>query len=201
VILEFLAAAILIELTPGPNMTWLAVLGAAQGRTRALAAVAGISLGLSVAALVAGAGLTAVLYQMPALFTALRWAGTVYLLYLAWEAWSNAEDKNEAGSTTSQQAFRHGLISNTLNPKAYLFYAAVLPHFVDTKSDAVPQIALLSVTYVTVATLIHAAIATASGGLSNWLQRSPRAVQLRKGMAMLIAATALWFFISTGQEL
>lgn len=60
---SFLLASILIELTPGPNMTWLAVLGAARGRKIALAAVAGICLGLAVAGIVAGVGLTAVLTQ------------------------------------------------------------------------------------------------------------------------------------------
>ena len=48
-VLEFLAASLLIELTPGPNMAWLALLGASRGRLAALAAVAGVALGLSVA--------------------------------------------------------------------------------------------------------------------------------------------------------
>jgi threonine/homoserine/homoserine lactone efflux protein len=69
---SFLLAAILIELTPGPNMTWLAVLGASRGRAVALFAVAGIALGLSIAALVAGLGLTALFNQVPALYGLLR---------------------------------------------------------------------------------------------------------------------------------
>ena len=71
--LVFLAAALLIELTPGPNMAWLAVLGAARGRTAALAAVAGVALGPAL--LVPPPWFTTLLGTLPGLFEALRWAG------------------------------------------------------------------------------------------------------------------------------
>ncbi len=196
--LEFILASILIELTPGPNMTWLAVLGATQGRKTALFAVAGICLGLTIAAIVAGTGLTALLYQFPPLTDALRWAGTLYLLYLAWDAWQDADDQNEATGASSAQAFRNGLISNILNPKAYLFYAAMLPQFLDAASNTTTQIARLSAIYVVIATAIHSGIAIASGGLAGWLANSPQAITLRKILAIALVATAAWFFYSTG---
>ena len=85
--LAFLLASLLIELTPGPNMTWLAALGASRGRTAALAAVAGIALGLAFAGAVAGIGLSALIASQPWLIDGLRWAGALYLLYLAYDAW------------------------------------------------------------------------------------------------------------------
>jgi threonine/homoserine/homoserine lactone efflux protein len=196
--ISFVIASILIELTPGPNMTWLAVMGATRGRGMALAAVAGICIGLAIAAVVAGLGLTALLHEVPQLFTVLRWAGTIYLLYLAWDAWTDANTSEEFHNGTASRAFLQGLISNILNPKAYLFYAAMLPQFLDSAQDPAWQIALLSAIYVAIATAIHAAIAAMSGSLADWLSKSPQAETVRKALALLIAAAAIWFFYSSG---
>ena len=198
---SFLIASILIELTPGPNMTWLAVLGAAQGRRTALAAVAGICLGLSIAALVAGVGLTAVLARWPVLFDALRWVGTLYLFYLAWEAWTEADGHTRVFNRSPVKAFEQGLISNILNPKAYLFYAAMLPQFISGTMEIVTKVALLSAIYVMVATVIHSGIAILSGSVVTFLETSPKAVTIRKILALLIAVAAIWFFISTKVKL
>ncbi len=198
---SFVLASILIELTPGPNMTWLAVLGASRGRGTALAAVAGICLGLAVAAAVAGLGLTALLLQFPVLFQVLRWAGTLYLFYLAWDAWRDGDEEflhtNTNANATRAVAFRQGLISNILNPKAYLFYAAMLPQFISDSMSLVLEVAMLSAIYVAVATIIHAGIALLSGSLATFLETSPHAITIRRGLALLIAAAAIWFFYST----
>lgn len=194
---SFVVASILIELTPGPNMTWLAVLGASRGRATALAAVAGICLGLAIAAAVAGLGLTAVLMEFPALFQLLRWTGTLYLFYLAWDAWRDSTETATPTSASRGLAFRQGLISNILNPKAYLFYAAMLPQFISGSMDLVWEVAMLSAIYVAVATVIHAVIALLSGSLATFLATSPKAVTIRKGLALLIALAAIWFFYST----
>jgi threonine/homoserine/homoserine lactone efflux protein len=194
---SFIIAAIMIELTPGPNMTWLAVLGASRGRTAALAAVAGIALGLAVAAIVAGVGLSALLYQFPVLFEALRWAGTLYLFYLAYDAWVDADAAISLAEGPVSRNFVQGVLSNTLNPKAYLFYAAILPQFVEPARDGPSQIATLSAIYVSIATIIHAGIAVMAGQAAEFLKWSPNAVLLRKVLAVLIAAAAVWFFIST----
>lgn len=194
---SFIIASIIIELTPGPNMTWLAVLGASRGRGTALAAVAGICLGLAIAAIVAGIGLTAVLIEFPALFQALRWAGTLYLLYLAWDAWQDGDEELKHTNATRGIAFRQGLISNILNPKAYLFYAAMLPQFISGAFSLALEVTLLSAIYVAVATIIHSGIAVLSGSAATFLETSPHAVTVRKGLAVLIAIAAVWFFYST----
>jgi threonine/homoserine/homoserine lactone efflux protein len=190
-------ASVLIELTPGPNMTWLAVLGASRGRATALAAVAGICIGLAVAGAVAGLGLTAVLIKFPILFQLLRWAGTFYLLYLAWDAWHDGDVELSHTNATQAVAFRQGLISNILNPKAYLFYAAMLPQFISGDMALPLEVALLSGLYVAVATAIHAGIALLSGSLATFLEVSPHAKTIRRGLALLIAVAAIWFFYST----
>lgn len=197
-ILQFIIASILIELTPGPNMTWLAVLGATRGRAMALAAVAGVCLGLATAAAVAGFGLTTILLETPQLFNALRYVGTFYLLYLAYDAWTDADGGDGFHNGTFTRAFSQGLVSNILNPKAYLFYAAMLPQFMSGTANATREIATLSAIYVAVATIIHSLIAILSGSIAQWLQYSPQAVTVRKCLAVLIAVAAAWFFYSTG---
>jgi threonine/homoserine/homoserine lactone efflux protein len=194
----FIITAIIIELTPGPNMTWLAVLGATRGRIAALAAVAGICIGLAFAGLVAGLGLSIILTTFPALLTALRWAGTLYLFYLAYEAWQKADVNNENEDQPASVFFVQGLVSNALNPKAYLFYAAILPQFFNPANEPMHEVIILTTIYVGVATAIHSLIAIMSGSIAGWLARSPQATTLRRIMALAIAAAAIWFFISTG---
>ena len=194
---SFVIASILIELTPGPNMTWLAVLGASRGRTAALAAVGGICLGLAIAGAVAGVGLTAILSQSPVLFQALRWIGTFYLFYLAWDAWRNSDGLEAIPRDGAALAFQQGLISNILNPKAYLFYAAMLPQFLSGSMSISTEIATLTTVYVAIATAMHAGIALLSGSLAEFLKSSEKAVAIRKTLAVLIAVAALWFFYST----
>jgi threonine/homoserine/homoserine lactone efflux protein len=194
---SFILTAILIELTPGPNMTWLAVLGATRGRIVALAAVAGICLGLAIAGAVAAIGLTAILTQWPILFEGLRWGGTLYLFYLAWDAWRASEDLQSTFDEGALRAFQQGLVSNILNPKAYLFYAAMLPQFVSGAIMVKSEIAVLTAIYVAIATVIHAVIALLSGSLANFLKSSSKAVSIRKLLAVAIAAAAIWFFYST----
>jgi threonine/homoserine/homoserine lactone efflux protein len=198
---SFVIASILIELTPGPNMTWLAVLGASRGRVVALAAVAGICLGLAIAGIVAGVGLTAILTQWPVLFQALRWIGTFYLFYLAWDAWRSSDGLKALPHDGATVAFQQGLISNILNPKAYLFYAAMLPQFVSGTMSLTAEITTLTGVYVAIATVIHAAIALLSGSVAGFLKTSPRAVTIRKALAVLIALAAVWFFYSTQVKL
>ena len=85
--LEFLAAAVVMELTPGPNMTWLVLLSARAGWRAGLQAVAGITSGLALMGGVAASGAAALIAAYPLVYETLRWAGVIFLLYLAFEAW------------------------------------------------------------------------------------------------------------------
>lgn len=194
----FIVTSVIIELTPGPNMTWLAVLGATRGRTAALAAVAGIGLGLALAGLVAGLGLTVLFDAFPSLLTGLRIAGTLYLFYLAYDAWTDADGKEEVTDKPNSAYFRQGFISNALNPKAYLFYAAILPQFLTIPDHPSQDIVLLTAIYVVIATSIHGGIGLAAGSIAGWLEHSPQAKLIRRMLAAAIALAAIWFFYSTG---
>src|SRR6476620_1133284 len=86
-LLTFLLTVLLLELTPGPNMAYLATLALSRGRMAGLIATAGVAFGLAVHAIVAGLGAGVLIQQYPLLYDAVRWIGVGYLLYLAWEGW------------------------------------------------------------------------------------------------------------------
>ena len=201
-LLEFLAAAVLIELTPGPNMAWLALLGASRGRVAALAAIAGVTLGLSIAGAAAAFGVSALIGTTPWLFQALRWAGSLYLLYLAWDSWRDSTAPLETHfDEPLRRYFGQGLLSNMLNPKAYLVFAAVLPQFVNPAQPLLTQLITLSALYVGVATAIHAAIALLAGAFNRFFADQARARILGRVFALLLTAVAMWFFYATEMKL
>lgn len=196
--LPFLLTAILIELTPGPNMAWLALTGASVGKRAALSATVGIALGLAIVAAVSALGLAKLAQTSPQLFALLRYAGAAYLLWLAWQAWHGKGDVSpEHAHDGNARWFRHGLFLNLLNPKAALFFVAILPGYVESSAPVMPQTLLLSATYVAVATLVHLVLALLSSQAHNWFARSDNAVLMRRVCAMLIAAVAFWFLATT----
>ena len=91
-LLAFALTCFVIEITPGPNMAYLAALSLSQGVRAGIAAVAGIALGLSVYGVAASLGLSAVIDNSAFLYETLRWGGVAYLLWLAWDAWAAERD-------------------------------------------------------------------------------------------------------------
>ena len=194
----FALAAMLIELTPGPNMTWLAVVAVAEGRRKGYAAVAGVCLGLAVIGVAASFGLAALVAGNPALWQALRWAGIAYLIWLAYEAWSDADghEDHTAGDGLSLY-FRRGLVTNLLNPKAALFYVAVLPAFTTAAAPVIPQTLALTAIYVAIATAIHAGIVTLAGSARALLTDPGKSRAVRRFLALALFGVALWFAWTT----
>lgn len=195
----FVLTATLIELTPGPNMAWLALVAATEGRRPGYAAVAGVALGLALIGIAAAFGLAALIAATPALYQALRWGGVLYLLWLAWDGWREAGDGagNGASGITLARAFRRGLVTNLLNPKAAIFYVAVLPGFTDPGAPVLGETLTLTAAYVAVATLIHAGIVTLAGSANALLGDPGRSRVVRRVLSGALALVALWFFWSS----
>lgn len=195
----FVVAATLIELTPGPNMAYLALLSAAHGRRAGLVAVAGIAIGLLGAGLVAALGLAALIEASPFIYEVLRWSGIAYLVWLAWDGWRGDSSVRPDGLVGAAGAhFRRGLITNLLNPKAYLFYLAVLPRFVDPLQPPGKQTLILSGIYVAIATFIHAGIAILAGSAQPYVSGSSHSRAIRRGLSLALAAVAGWLAFTTG---
>jgi threonine/homoserine/homoserine lactone efflux protein len=202
-LLSFALASLIIEAIPGPNQTYLAALTLQHGLRAGLAAVAGIALGLSVYGLAATLGVATLIEQSPLLYGILRWTGVLYFLWLAWESWSG-EEGNPANAAqegeTGRMAFRRGLITNLLNPKAAIFYIAVLPGFIVQGGGPVLwQTFLLSAVFVSIATFTHLVVVFAASRLQVYLVDPAWRKPVRRGLALLLAAVAVWFAFSTAR--
>ena len=191
----FALTSMLIELTPGPNMAYLAIVGVSQGRKAGYAAVAGVALGLAIIGIAAALGLAAAINASPMLYQVLRWGGVIYLFWLAFDGWREAREEIEHAPLGSSNAlyFRRGLITNLLNPKAAVFYIAVLPGFVEPTGGVMTQTLLLSATYVAVATGIHLAIVTGAAALRPLLEDPRRSMIVRRGLSVALGLVAVWF--------
>jgi threonine/homoserine/homoserine lactone efflux protein len=201
-LLAFALTALVIELTPGPNMTYLAALSLSSGMRTGLAAVTGIALGLATYGIIAAFGLAAVIDESPFLYSLLRWGGVLYLLWLAWESWTGGnETLSETGDERSWAAFRRGLITNLLNPKAAVFYIAVLPEFIRPDGASVARQTLtLSIVYVSIATLIHATIVLLAGSLQSTIITANNRRIIRLAFALILVGIAIWFALTTGRS-
>lgn len=197
--LPFLITTMLIELTPGPNMAWLALTSATHGKRSGFAAVAGIATGLAILALASAMGLAALAARSPVTFSLLRYAGAAYLLWLAWQTWVGEKEAatDEIDATAMAAWFRHGLLLNLLNPKAAVFFVTVLPAYIVTNASIVRQTMLLSASYVAIATAVHLVIVALAAQAHAWMTVGNRRNQVRRIFAVLLAMVAIWFLVST----
>jgi threonine/homoserine/homoserine lactone efflux protein len=196
----FLAAMLLVELTPGPNMAYLAALSAAHGRRAGLIAVAGVTCGLAVYMVAAVFGLTEIFRVNRPLYELLRWSGVAYLAWLAWDAWRAADtvEGDLAATPGRWDLFQRGLLANLLNPKAALFYVTLLPGFIKTgHAPPTVQALILGTIHLLVAVAIH-------GGIVLFADRAGRLVaSARKGplvsrcLAVAILIVAVWLVWET----
>lgn len=197
-IIGFALAVLVIELTPGPNMAWLAGLAATHGRRAGLAAVVGVAVGLLINGMVAALGLTALLKAAPWLWHGLQWTGAAMMTFLAIEAWRGAEQKRPAAfeRRTLRRYFFTGAFINLLNPKAYLFFFAVAPGFLHGETLTLGNAVLLAVVSATIATIIHLAIVGAGARAQSWLADARRKRMAQRAFALVMLGVAASFVIS-----
>jgi threonine/homoserine/homoserine lactone efflux protein len=193
-VLGFAATAFLIELTPGPNMAYLATVALAKGRRPALLAVAGVAVGLALSGLAAALGLAAIAVSYPLLLQLLRYAGIAYLLWLAFDTW---REPRESGDE-ELASFQRGLIANLLNPKAFAFYLSVMPNFLpDGETTSIPVTLVFVAVYVAIATFVHTGIVLAADRMRLLLGSAASRLIVRRVLALGLVAVAIWFAYST----
>ncbi|WP_233994099.1 LysE family translocator [Porphyrobacter sp. AAP60] len=188
---------LLIELTPGPNMAWLAGLAAVEGRRAGFAAVAGVAIGLLLNGLLAALGLAALLQTMPQLLTGLRLAGAAMMLVLAIQTWRAATVPGHAGGTIKTRgAFFTGALINLLNPKAYIFFVVVVPQFLGMAALTLCNALLLALVSTVIATVIHLAIVLAGSRAHEWLSDPTRTRMTRRIFAVVMLGVAASFLLA-----
>ena len=176
--LLFVAASVLLVLTPGPNLLYLISRTLCQGRMAGLVSLAGTTAGFVVHILAASLGLSAVFVAVPVAYDALRWAGAAYLVWLAWDSVRAGSGGLFAPRTlpaaAPAQLFRMGLLTSILNPKVALFYLALFPQFVDPARGSVfGQSIVLGATQIVIAVIGDTMFVLAAAVVARWLAERP----------------------------
>lgn len=194
IIAPFLMAMVLVELTPGPNMGWLALVTLSRGRTAGMAAVAGITVGLAAWMAAALLGLGAFVLRYPAVHEVIRWAGVAFLLWLAWEAWRGDGTADQAEPEATRRAlFLRGMVGNLLNPKAAVFYVALLPTFIRPGyATPLTQALILGGLHLTIAVVVHSLVVFSAAGAGHALTERMQGPRARAAMAAGLVLIAVW---------
>lgn len=196
-LLMFAGAALLMVLTPGPNMIYLVSRSICQGRKAGVVSLFGVIAGFLVHMFVAAIGCTALFMKIPLAYEALKWAGAVYLLYLAWQAVKpGARSPFEARDLPIDPPHKlllMGFLTNLLNPKIAMFYLSIFPQFVSPEHGSVfSQSIELGLTQIGVSFSVNLCIALSAASLAAWFARSPRwLVVQRYVMGTVLAGLAL----------
>jgi len=134
----FIVAGLLLNVTPGPDLAYIAARAAANGFRSGVAAALGITSGCVVHTLAAAAGLSVLLATSAAAFSLVKWCGAAYLLYaglrllaLSLRAPRDAGVEKLLPPASPQRIFREAFVVNVFNPKVALFFLAFLPQFID----------------------------------------------------------------------
>jgi len=198
-LLSFIALSILSEITPGPNMTYLAMVGAKEGRYYGFMTVIGVALGLTIIGVAAALGVTQIIQTSNFLYETLRWAGVLFLFYLAWEAWVGEKPSTQGAlDKKGSKYFYRGLITNLLNPKAAAFFVTVLPNFLPQNANLSHSLFLTAI-FVLIATIIHALIVAAASTLAPYLADPKREQTIRRILALLLCGVAIWIAFETAR--
>jgi threonine/homoserine/homoserine lactone efflux protein len=201
----FVGAALLLNLTPGPDMLFVAGTAASRGRRAGLLAALGVGAGCLFHTLLAAVGLSALLAASDLAFSAVKWTGAAYLLWtgLAMLRGRRGDAQTPSGRPErGDNPFWQGALTNALNPKVALFFLAFLPQFIDAGApgQAVALVVLgtlfnLGGTGVNLVVALLASRAAAglaersgAGRIGPWLQRAAGAMFVGLGLKLALSS-------------
>ena len=145
-LLQFVAVAAVVVVTPGVDMALVTKNALLHGRRAALASALGVNVGIALWTIAAAIGLAALVRASAEAFAVVKFAGAVFLIYLGVQAMRGAGHRFEFAALpalSTGAAFRQGLISNALNPKIAVFFTSLLPQFIDADGSALLQLLAL----------------------------------------------------------
>ena len=194
----FLAATILIAISPGPGAVASMSTGLRYGYGAAFRVILGLQAAIFVQLLIVALGLGALLASSEEAFDIVKLIGAAYLIWLGIQKWrTEAQEINENGlPVVPQNLFLQGLLVNLTNPKAIVFIAALVPQFIDPARSQWPQFLIIALTMFSVDVLVMSCYALLATRLRRWLH-DPKALKAQNrffggvfvGAGVLLAAS------------
>ncbi|MEV6838286.1 LysE family translocator [Streptomyces sp. NPDC051133] len=191
-LLAFAALSFLLIVVPGPSVLFVIGRALAHGRRAALTTVVGNTLGAYVLVAAVALGIGSVVERSVLVFTVLKLAGAAYLVYLGIRAWRQRGSLRAAFTESGSPAHGgvrtlwEGFAVGIANPKTMVFFAAVLPQFVDRDQGSVPvQMLLLGLVFNVIALASDSLWGLVASAARNWFARSPRRLSAVGGVGGL----------------
>jgi threonine/homoserine/homoserine lactone efflux protein len=191
-LLAFALISFALIVVPGPNVLFVISRSLMLGRAAGVGTAVGGQIGVYLQVIAVAFGIGALVERSVAVFTVIKLAGAVYLVYLGVQAIRHRHSLRDAIATPVDKKgmariLRDAIAVGASNPKAIVFFAAVLPQFVNRPAGHVPaQMLLLGVVFIMIAVLSDSGWALAAGAFRGWLTRSPRRLELVGGTGGLV---------------
>jgi threonine/homoserine/homoserine lactone efflux protein len=191
-VLTFALLSFVLIIVPGPNVLFVISRSLMLGRAAGLSTAFGGQIGVYTQVAAVALGVGAIVERSVAVFTIIKLAGAVYLVYLGVQAVRHRRSLAAALEVrperkTLRRVLRDGFIVGATNPKAIIFFVAVLPQFVDRASGHVPaQMLLLGGVFMAIAVVCDSSWALVAGSARTWLAGSPRRLELVGGTGGLV---------------
>jgi threonine/homoserine/homoserine lactone efflux protein len=181
----FALAALVLVLTPGPNMIYCISRTLCQGRSAGLISLGGVVLGFVVHLLAASFGLTALLLAVPLAFDTIKLAGAIYLLWLAWQAVKPGGlapfETRELPHDPPRTLFLMGFMTNLLNPKVAMFYLSFFPQFLHPeRGELLLQSLSLGTVQIGISTGVNTVLVCFAAGMAGFLNRNRRWMRVQR---------------------
>ncbi len=173
---EYLIATVLIILAPGPSVLFTIARAIAWGRIAAIATVIGNAFGMFLVSVLVAFGLGPLLQSSKLFYNGIQWAGGAYLIYLGYAAIAASRvdaqgmQKTEGSKPSFFTSLKNGFWVGVLNPKSIVFFAAILPQFVDQeKNNVTAQLLLLGAIFAAIAMISDGSYGLLAGTVRSWL--------------------------------
>jgi threonine/homoserine/homoserine lactone efflux protein len=182
--LIFVAVSILPAISPGPAILLAISNSLRYGSRSVLYSALGNALGLTLLGFAVAFGLAAILAVSAAAFTIVKFIGAAYLIYLGVKLWRDGKSIALPGGglipISRGKLFRQAFFVSITNPKALIILAALIPPFIDRAQPVLPQVAIMSLTYVGLCFLNHLLLAFAGGRVRRFLASEARMTAVRR---------------------
>ena len=190
-LIPFLTAAILLTVSPGPDIIFVLVQGMTNGKNDGLVTALGLVSGIIVHTTLVAFGISAIIREFATVFGVIKIFGALYLFFLAYKVFKSDPEIAFSSEGIRRKSFitlfKQGFIMNVLNPKVTIFFLAFFPGFLwEPEGDTIYQFYVLGFLFMLQAFLIFALVALLAGKISIFLRKHPSSGVLLKWVQVVV---------------